>query len=373
MNVSIKIIDNYCNENSEWDALLPNHHHLKRNHLLAFENSKLDDINCYYLQVFTNNELIGVVYLQQFNFKHRHLNFNGNNKFLSKALKIALPRVVPIIVCGSLFRINFQGFYFNNSKHNYLVFEAIKQFKKQNLSCRSSAVIVKDCEEVFPGSNYNKKSYSFFDGDITMVIQRREQWLNFNDYLNDLNKKYLQRAKKIIAAFKTIRTKELSLNEIIENEGRIMDLYYNVIDKQIVRLGTININYFVELKRDLNNNFEFHAIYDHDIMIGFYTFIFYEKEMETHYIGLDYEANRKYQVYFNILFLATQKMIEMQFDSMELGRTAREAKSNLGALPKQIFNYIQVSNFIAKLTLNYFLKQFNEKENQSVINRSPLK
>ena len=218
-----------------------------------------------------------------------------------------------------------------------------------------------------------KRIILFFDGDITMVIQRRKHWLNFNDYMTDLNKKYLQRAKKIITVFSNIQVQELTLNEIVENEERIMDLYYNVIDKQIVRLGTININYFTELKRDLYNNFEFHAIYDHDSMIGFYTFIFYENEMETHYIGLDYEANKKYQVYFNILFLATQKMIEKQYDAMELGRTAREAKSNLGALPKQIFNYIHVSNFIAKLTLNYFLNQFNEKENQCVVNRSPLK
>ena len=108
-------------------------------------------------------------------------------------------------------------------------------------------------------------------------------------------------------------------------------------------------------------------------MVGFYTFIFYAKEMETHYIGLDYEANKKYNLYFNILFAGVKKMIQREDNKMELGRTAREAKANLGARPKQIFNYIKVSNPFVKVTLNYFLKKFNQAENNPKTNRNPLK
>jgi hypothetical protein len=356
-----------------WDDFLPIQHHLKSNHLNAFEYSVIEDIICFRLVVYNNRKLIGLVYLQQFNFKHKHLNFERNKHLLSKVLKLILPNELPIIVCGSLFRINYQGFYFKNPLHNKLIFEVIREFKKKNIHCKSSAVIIKDCNQIFIDSSYKKMGYTFFNGDVTMEITRRDNWNNFKDYLNDLNKKYLQRAEKIIDAFKTLEVKEFGDLEIQKNSTQIINLYTNVISKQIVRLGTINVNYFVELKKDLKDKFEFHAIYDGAKMVGFYTFIFYEKDMETHYIGLDYEANKKFQLYFNILFISTNKMIEKRFNSMELGRTAREAKSNLGALPKQIFNYIKLSNPIAKMTLNYFLKSFNEKESQNVINRSPLK
>ena len=92
-------------------------------------------------------------------------------------------------------------------------------------------------------------------------------------------------------------------------------------------------------------------------MIGFYTYIFYTNEMETHYIGLDYAYNDTHKTYFNILFLSVQKMIERKYEKLELGRTAKEAKANLGAVPKQIFNYVKVKNPLAKITLNYFLKK----------------
>jgi hypothetical protein len=66
-------------------------------------------------------------------------------------------------------------------------------------------------------------------------------------------------------------------------------------------------------------------------------------------------------------------MIEGQYNRLELGRTARDAKANLGAVPKQIFNYISVKNIFVKFTLNHFLNKFNESESKNLVSRNPLK
>ena len=66
-------------------------------------------------------------------------------------------------------------------------------------------------------------------------------------------------------------------------------------------------------------------------------------------------------------------MIERKYEKLELGRTAKEAKANLGAAPKQIFNYIKVTSLFARLVLRYFLKRFNQSENQKQLERFPLK
>jgi hypothetical protein len=108
-------------------------------------------------------------------------------------------------------------------------------------------------------------------------------------------------------------------------------------------------------------------------MTGFYTYIFYGSQMETHYIGLDYHFNNIHKTYFNILFLSVQKMIEGRYEKLELGRTAKEAKANLGAFPKQIFNYLKIKNPLARIVFNYFLKKFNNAENLKKLERIPLK
>jgi len=373
LNITIKIVQRITNCAQIWDGFLPEKHHLFSSHLLAFEHANIDDIENFYVQVYLKNKLIGLVYLQQFQFKHKHLNFNKGQVLLSKLIKLVFPNQLPILVCGHLFRINFQGFYFKNPLHKIHVFDTIKLFTHQQKDCKTRGVIIKDCDEVFIEQNCKPFQYQFFNGDVTMEIHRRITWHNFEDYLNDLHKKYLQRAKKIIKSFEAIVVKELGADEILSNNIQINTLYRNVVDKQAVKLGIVNAHYFYEMKKDLQHNFQFNGIYKNEILVGFYTFIKYDNNMETHFIGLDYEANKQHQIYFNILFLGIAKMIDLKLNSLELGRTARDAKANVGALPKQIFNYIYVNNILIKFVLNHFLKSFNKAENFNLVQRTPLK
>lgn len=371
MTISINSVNSIAAYKDIWDAFLPGSHHLSYRHLQALEKAQIPDIENHYLQIFLKDKLIGLAYLQVFKFSHTHLNFTEPQSIQSKLVKFFLPKKLQLLICGNLFRINFQGFYFKNEQHNAFIFDAIEMFLKQQ--SKACGIIIKDCKEVFPEGKHTASKYNFFNGDVTMEIARRPHWNSFDDYLNDLTKKYLKRAKKVMQAFEDVTTKELNAAEILENATEINRLYYNVINKQKVRLGIINAAYLYELKLDLSDRFELHALYLNNVMIGFYTYIFYGNEMETHYIGLDYTYNDSHKTYFNILFLSVHKMIERKYEKLELGRTAKEAKANLGAFPKQIFNYVKVTNPVAKIALNYFLKRFNRSENQKQLERSPLK
>jgi hypothetical protein len=371
LNIDITITKKISDCANEWDGLLPGGHHLQSRHLLAFENAAVNDTENNYVQVFIKDKLIGLLYLQQFCFQHKHLNFGNGSATTAKLIKCFLPQKLFILVCGHLFRINYQGFYFKDPLHRQLVFDVIKLFTKQN--GKPAGIIIKDCNEVFVEQSCKLWGYRFFSGDVTMEVLKRPAWKSFEDYISNLHKNYRQRAKKIIAAFAGVETKQLNAEDIKNKAAEIEQLYWNVVNKQTVKLGTVNAAYFYELKKDLQDNFEFYALYAEGKMIGFYTFIFYEKEMETHFIGLDYEANSKHKTYFNILFAGIEKMIERQFEKLELGRTARDAKANAGALPRQVFNYIKVKNPLADITLRHFLNRFNKAENINLTKRNPLK
>lgn len=373
LNIHIAITKSIAACANRWDSVLPADHHLQSHHLLAFEKAKVDDIETNYVQVLAKDKLIGIIYLQQFCFQHKHLNFGNGSATTAKLIKCVLPKQLTILVCGHLFRINYQGFYFKEPAHKNLVFDAVKLFVQQSRRCKPAGIIIKDCNETFIEQSCRFWGYRFFSGDVTMEINRRQHWHCFNDYVNDLHKNYRQRAKKVIASFEGVEKIKLDAEGIKNNAAAINQLYLNVVDKQTVKLGIVNAAYFYELKKDLKDSFECYALYAEGKMIGFYTFIFYSTEMETHFIGLDYEANNKYKTYFNILFLGIEKMIEKGVDKLELGRTARDAKANAGALPRQVFNYIKVKNVLADITLRHFLKRFNKAENSGLTKRNPLK
>jgi hypothetical protein len=371
LKITIKIAQEITTFENIWDRFLPAEHHLRSKHLLAFEKSSVPDLINNYLLVYADDELIGLVYIQQFQFRQSNLNFSKDQSILIKMAKCILPSKLPLLICGHLLRINFQGFYFKKKEHTSHVCDAIELFTKQ--TNKPYGIIIKDCDHLFIEQRVKSFGYRLFNADITMEIYRRPHWLSFEDYLKDLQKGYFKRAKKIMAAFESIKIIPLTATEILENAKTIETLYWNVVNKQSIKLGTVDAGYFYHLKNDLQEKFEFNALYLDDIMVGFYTFIFYENEMETHFIGLDYETNKSHKLYFNILFFSLQKMITVQYSKLELGRTAREAKVNLGAEPKQIINYIKVKNKAATIILNYVLNQFNKTTSNNIVERTPLK
>lgn len=330
----------------------------------------MPDIICFYVQVFHNDQPIGVVYLQQFNLQHHHLQLNSKS-LVATLVKALMPRHVKIIICGHLFRIGFPGYFFNAPFSEEILFDVIHHFIQQH--GRPAGILVKDIPHELPATAFRSKAYQYFSGDVTMEITRRSHWHHFNDYINDLHKDYRQRARKIMAAFNGIVTTQLDAAAIKENTTVIETLYGNVVNKQMIQLGRVNAAYFYELKKDLQNDFEFHALYKNGKMIGFYTFIFYSRAMETHFIGLDYSVNSTHKIYFNVLFAGIAKMIERKFDSLELGRTAREAKANTGAVPSQVYNYIKIQNPVARWIQQYIVGRFANQENKAFINRNPLK
>ena len=370
--ISITITQSIAACHQQWDALLPTQHHLKSEYLQAFELANINDVVTNYVIVYLKEKAIGVLYLQQFSFKQQHVNFNHHQAVVSKLLQIILPKQLPILICGHLFRINFQGFYFKNDAHKLLVFEAIDLFV-QLKNDKPCGIIVKDCIEIFVQQGCTLHGYRFFGGDVTMEVCKRDHWMVFDDYVNDLQKKYKQRAKKIIQSFNGITVLPLNAAEILLHANSIDALYWNVVHKQTIKLGTVNAAYFYQLKLSMQQNFECNALFLNDKMVGFYTYIFYNNSMETHYIGLDYAANKTHNIYFNILFAGIQKMIEGKYQSLELGRTAKEAKANTGALPKQIFNYIKVKNILINWAINYVVNRFNTAENKKLHHRNPLK
>jgi hypothetical protein len=356
-----------------WDQLLPSGHHLKSSHLLALEQAQIKDIRYRYIIISQKEKNIGLLYVQLFDFQHKHIQLTASLSTAACIARCLLPPHLPLFICGHLFRIHHPGFYFVNPANNALVFDAIQQFIQQHLPAKPAGILVKDCSTLLASQSCGLRGYRFFDGDVTMEIARKPHWHCFDDYLANLQKNYRQRAKKIRQAFLPITTRALSAAEIKEQAERIASLYLHVVNRQKVKMGIVNANYFYQLKTDLQDRFELYALYAADKMVGFYTFIFYDDEMETHFIGLDYAANEQYKLYFNVLFAGIEKMIEKKLQKLELGRTARLAKANTGALPRQVINYIWVKNFVANQALRYYLKRFNQAENKDSEHRNPFK
>ena len=74
-----------------------------------------------------------------------------------------------------------------------------------------------------------------------------------------------------------------------------------------------------------------------------------DNTIEAHYIGMDYELNSKLELYQNILYSFIELAIETGKQKVNLGRTAAEIKTTVGARANELTCYVQPPNTVPKL------------------------
>jgi hypothetical protein len=360
-----------------WSNILPPNHHLLCKDIKALEVSNPADINFNYVNIFRNNKLIGVMYVQCLNFNKKHYNHSIFDKNVLKLLKECIVKQsVNILICGNIFRVNFQGFYFVDKTDKESIFDCLqlyrKSIKKEKEIC---GILVKDCSREFDETQFTCHKFNSFKQDLTMEMKIESDWKTFESYTSDLSRKYRQRASKIRKSLLEIQIKELTIEEIQNYKGRIDELYLNIVNKQSLALGILNVNYFLEMKLALQDKFKLFGFFKNNELLAFSSHIYYplKNRMEIHYIGLDYNFNQEFNLYFNILFNGIEQAIEGKYNSIEMGRTAREAKANAGAYPVENYNYVWIKPGLIKIAVKFIGSWFDRNIGEDWLKRSPFK
>ncbi|WP_294240397.1 hypothetical protein [uncultured Chryseobacterium sp.] len=88
-------------------------------------------------------------------------------------------------------------------------------------------------------------------------------------------------------------------------------------------------------------NFKVFGYFSDQKLIGFYTLILNNDDVDTYFLGYDKEIQKENQIYLNMLLDMAGFAIDHQFKRILFGRTALEIKSTIGAEPVEIFGLIR--------------------------------
>ncbi len=355
-----------------WQSLVNKNDALLTKNLKAIEESEIKNLKPYYLLVSKNNKNIGIIYLQLLNFNLSFIEVGVLNKWYFIIIKKIMQGFqTKLLFCGNLFRINFKSFEGIDAGETAMIIKTIAE--KKHLGWKPCGIMLKDLSEKLPVQIIKKYKYKPMHEDVTMLLNIKNEWQNFDNYLSDLSRKYRKRAEKILEAAKPIDVKSLTLEEITINAEKIEFLYYQVAKRQTIRLGVLGSKYFIAMKKNLGKEFDFQGYFLGEEMIAFSSHIYYKNAMEIHYIGINYTFNEKHQLYFNILFNGLHTAIIKKKNTLELGRTAKEAKASLGALPFENMNYYCINNPFFEKIYSTITKRFSNQMGENWANRNPLK
>ena len=357
----------------DWDSLLPENHPLESRKLLAIEESALPDLRFHYLLISKNNQLAGCAYFQHFHFHAGHYDSRvlgqGPLFYLSQLL---LCQETGILVCGNLFHLGTEGFFFAHPENRDAILPIVSEMEKK---WKPGAVLIKDVQQGLRHALIKSGGFSLYEQDQVMNLEIQPHWKTFNDYLSELGKKYRQRANRILNSAAHLSFRILDEQEIHLRAVEMETLYGQVRQKQSLRIGSLNAAYFTNMKKALGKSFEIRAWFDESgKMLAFSSHFLHEGgQREVHYIGFDYQANEEFSLYFNILFDGVKAAIETGNPIVWFGRTGFDAKASTGAVPESNLHYFRIKNGLPAFTFKVLRKALSGKENDNWKNRSPFR
>ncbi len=379
-------IFNYIDEipNLVWESLaIANNVYFTKPYLKAFETHNTHRIQFFYLVVYNANEPVSIAIIQVLEFDFVAADFTSNaNAFIQKVSfclgNLIKRNYVKIMICGSAFLSGEHGIYIkpNQDKKRVLdqLIKGIQAIINANryLEKWVDIILLKDfiTKSLPIANNLKTYNYSPVQVDPNMVLTLNPSWNSFEDYLAAFKSKFRVKAKKAYKTSSALVAKDFTSEEIRIYKNELTKLYYNVKDRSNFNPETLNITTYVSLKEALKEHFVFRGYFLNDKLVGFMSGVISQNSLDAHYVGINYDLNKKHAIYSRILYDYVKIGLESKLETINFGRTAGEIKSTLGAVPEELTCYVRHKKSVA----NFLFKPFIRKIRPSVFEqRFPFK
>lgn len=353
---------------------------LHPDYLKVIERGEYTPLICRYVIVYRQQVPCGIIYYQIADFKanvfEELLNQSheiGKSKRLSLFEKYVDVKkegvLLRLFTCGNNLVSGEYGFLFNHSVdktvQNELVLKVTESIAdEEKLKHTISAILIKDFHEpIFSKQILKSEKYSNFFVEPNMVVNVPNNVSSVDEYIALFSKKYRNRAKSIFASFKGVTSEYLDVAEIKQFEPQLYRLYEQIFEKAKFKLIKLPKDYFSSVKQIFKDLFTVKIFLKDKKIIAFASsFLMHDGSLEAHYIGFDYALNNEYNLYQNILYSMIEETILKKRNRLNLGRTASEIKTTVGAKPENLICYIKPQNTISKIIQKPFIEFLQPSE-----------
>ncbi len=373
-----------------WDALVPKDHFLRSASLRLYEEAALPDVGFSYVLAWRGDEPVAAAYFQTLTIRAHHLNTAAIKGWQRAAWKGYTATTCPrLLVSGHLFRHDVRALYRRPDLEPFEAFKAFRAAVDETMrKTRASAVLIKDPpESMLTYFQQFAPEYLMLRSDISMEMGLQPAWQTFADYEKALKHKYAQRTRNVRKAAAGLVVRELSVEEVEARKEELYALYRGVTERQPVRLGFLSPELIPMLKRAQPDGLRVWGFFEdaeaepdgrltdtgqtdarrsgHGLTLrAFASAWVKESAFDMFYIGFDYEANARLQLYFNILFFAVEQAILLGKERLILGRTALEAKARLGCKPRYLQTALYIRNPVLRAWVARIQGRFSAGEGE---------
>lgn len=340
--------------------------------LLCLEKARVENSRMKYLVFYNNSMPVAIAVLSMFSISLDLLSgqFTSNicnivRKFFPGFMK------VKFLFCGTPISIG---------KNNLQIIDESKKNQILNLLVKEMEVIAKDYEinilsfKEF-NSNYCKslallpyKNFIKAPSIPYVYLHINQDWNSFDDYLKSMRHTFrrqinkslnkLQLDNRFSPSSELINRKDLPVIKVVmpqvSDALNFYEQYIEVMKRAKNKMEILNKDFFENIFNYLKANSSLIQVVFDNKVIGSAVICQKDKVMTFLLVGLDYSMNKKFDVYFNIVYRIISLAIENKCTVLEMGQTSYYLKQRCGGKCEEMFFYIKARN----KTINYLLSLF---------------
>lgn len=374
---------------SEWNSVTASGNlFLSAPYLKVVEELSLPNERFTYVIIYKDKQPIGVVYFQILDLSaelfndllHQQVQAIQSNKIrlFNRYLDCNKQQVVMrLITCGNNYISGEHGFCFSKdveyAKAVMLVEKvACAVSTHEKIRRKISGLLLKDFyQPIHPQEScFWSSAFIEFSVEPNMIVTIPQGVTTLDNYIGLFSKKYRHRAKHILQLGEGLVVKELTEEDLLTHKELLFSLYEQVFDRAGFKLVKINADYFIKMKKAFANEFKVVGLFKDNELKSFYSAFLLDNMVEAHFIGVDYTINREHELYQNMLYGYIDLALKHKKSEVNLGRTAGEIKTTVGAKAHQMVCYVKPQNSLSKLVLRPFMSFLQPSE---WIPRNPFK
>lgn len=362
---SFKIYSSYLELPTSWDSLATKNIFLTKHYFEILEKSAPTNMECHYIGLFHKEELIGIA-LSQFIDANQLISFGDRDKCVKTFIRNFFFKNFSsrVLFVGNNMLTGQNAFSFSDTIDKKLAVETIKKATEElkihykNIGKKVHLTTFKDFDisdlDLFENNQF--KDFFRFTIQQNMIFEIPHTWKSNDDYIASLSKKYRDQYKRSHHRAIGINKRKLNLEEIINLEETIYELYFHVAQNAPFNTFFLAKNHFRVFKEILKDKFLFYGYFLDEKLIGFNTLIKNGDTIDTYFLGYDNVIQKEKMLYLNMLYDMIAYSINKGYREIVFARTALEIKSSVGAKPENMFGLIEHSNKLLNNNMSRIFK-----------------
>ena len=332
--------------------------------LASFEEAN-NTIDYRYLVFMSREKPIAIAILQRVRVS---LESASNNlpyyQKLAKSVQCYLSnKKTHILVCGNVFLSGEYGIWVKQGIDRRRIYDMLsRKLKTLQKTTKSIVCFLKDfnATQDTAASVVEKQHFQSFAVEPNMHVN--VTWKDFEEYKSSLKSKYRIKVNKADSSSSALVQNSLTANEIRTHKEKLKSLYLDVAEKALFNTAFIDIETYALLKERFPENVFINTYSKKGEIVGFSTAFLHDEQLNAHYVGFDYTANKTDAIYPRMLNDYIRLGLLLGVKDINLGRTASEIKSTLGATPEHLRCYIKHRRTVANMFFKPFIRQIKMTE-----------